>query len=172
MVTLDNAAAVLKLQSNPQPVPHQNAAPKPRPAPKPVSKPKPTPKLALKQNKPEPKPQQPKPNVSSLLAERLRRQKAVKFESEKEIIGKKHDMAMKKILQQAAEKMKRLAEYISENTHLVARDYRVHEGTNRINVKIYDSVTGELIREIPGQDFLDRVSKMEKLMGALFDKLV
>jgi uncharacterized FlaG/YvyC family protein len=172
MVTLKNAHVAHQVQGSPKPVP-QNAAPKPqaqpRPAPKPISKPKLIPKHVFKQ--PEQKPKS-DVNVRSLVAERERRLQVAQLEAQKQKMAAQHDKAMKKLLKEATEKIKKLAEYISDNTHLIARDYTVHEATNRVTVKIYDSVTGEVIREIPGNDFLDRVYRMEQLMGVMFDTFI
>lgn len=167
MVKIEHAQAAMPVQAAPAPVP-QKAAPQAQAQPKPVSKPKFVPRVV----KTQPKPEKTDVVITLLKADRERRLQVAKYEADQHDMQKQHDTFMKKLLNEAAEKMKKLAEYISDNTHLIARDYRVHEGTNRITVKIYDSVTGEVLREVPGNDFLDRVHKMEQLMGLMFDKLV
>jgi len=170
MVKLDNTqATAVPAQAAPKPVPPK-AAPRPqaKPQAQPISKPKFKPRVV----KTQPEPKNSDVVVTILKAERERRLQVAKYEADQQEMRKQHDSFTKKILEQAVEKMKKLAEYISDNTHLIARDYEVHEATNRVTVKIYDSVTGEVIREVPGNDFLDRVHKMEQLMGLMFDKLV
>lgn len=175
MVTIDNkGTAALKIQSTPKPVQQEKKPQQARPAPKPVSKPKFVPKLVPKQPAAKPKqtPQSKKNIINNIVAEKFRRQKVAEFNAQQKTMERSHDKAMKRLLTEATEKLKKLAEFITDNTHLTARKFTIHEATNRVNVRIIDSVTGELIREVPGQDFLDRVSKMEKMMGSFFDTMV
>jgi len=169
MVNLDKANAVLQVIVNPQATP-QEPLPRPhlRPVQKPVSKPNKVPKSVTTNNS-GPRSQA---NLRNYVAEKERRAYVEKFIADQKEIQKQTDVAMKRMVEDATEKLKKLAEYIADNTHLMARDYRVHEATGRVTVKIYDSVTGEIIREVPGVEFLDRVHKMEELMGVIFDKLI
>ncbi len=48
--------------------------------------------------------------------------------------------------------------------------YSVHEGTKQIIVKLINSQTKEVIKEIPPQKTLDIVAKMWELAGILVDK--
>lgn len=154
MVTLESAKIGLQSNATPQATPHTAPAVKATPAPAPIEKP------------------EFKTNVSDIITEKVRRTLASQMQEQIIERSLQQEQISRRTLEDAAEKMKRLAEYIAENTHLLSRDYRVHEGTNRISVKIYDSVTGEVIREVPGQEFLDRVAKMEQLLGVIFDNLV
>lgn len=47
-----------------------------------------------------------------------------------------------------------------------------HEATGRILVKVIDKETEELIREIPPEDLLDALAKLDEMIGILFDKKV
>jgi len=167
MVNLDKANATLQVV-NPQAMPQE---PIPRPhvhsVQKPVSKPKIVPRHVTNSSE-----TQSQANLRNYVSEKERRVYVEKFIADQKEIQKQTDTATKKMVEEATEKLKKLAEYIVDNTHLMARDYRVHEATGRITVKIYDSVTGEVIREVPGVEFLDRVHKMEELMGVIFDKLI
>jgi len=62
----------------------------------------------------------------------------------------------------------------SANKRLIASsrklEYRVHEETNRIMVKIIDSDTDEVIREIPPEKTLDIFAKVLELAGLLVDE--
>lgn len=49
-------------------------------------------------------------------------------------------------------------------------DFVVHEETNRMMVRVIDSESGEIIREIPPEQLLNIVAKMHELLGLLFDK--
>ena len=48
-------------------------------------------------------------------------------------------------------------------------EYGFHEGTGRMTVTMVDKDTDEVIREIPPERLLDMMSKMEELVGILFD---
>lgn len=49
-------------------------------------------------------------------------------------------------------------------------EFRVHEETNRIMVKVWDKDTEELIREIPPEQILDIIASIEEMVGLLIDK--
>jgi len=48
--------------------------------------------------------------------------------------------------------------------------YKVHEKTNRVLVKVVDIVSGDVISELPPEKEMDAVAKMWELAGILFDK--
>lgn len=48
--------------------------------------------------------------------------------------------------------------------------YRIHEETNRVIVDVKNSETGEIIREIPSEDDLDMIAKMQELAGIFIDE--
>ena len=48
--------------------------------------------------------------------------------------------------------------------------FSVHEGTNRVMVKVVDRDTDEVIREVPPEKFLDLVAKLQELVGIFVDK--
>jgi flagellar protein FlaG len=49
-------------------------------------------------------------------------------------------------------------------------EFSVHKQTNIISVKVLDSASGEIIREIPPEKTLDFVAKMWEMAGILIDK--
>lgn len=49
-------------------------------------------------------------------------------------------------------------------------EYSIHEKTNEIMVKVIDSETNKIIREIPPEKILDMVAKMWELAGILVDE--
>jgi uncharacterized FlaG/YvyC family protein len=49
-------------------------------------------------------------------------------------------------------------------------EFSVHEGTEKIMVKVIDEGTDEIIREIPPEQILNMVAKMWELAGLLVDK--
>lgn len=50
--------------------------------------------------------------------------------------------------------------------------FSVHETTGRTMVKVVDKETERLIREIPPEDLLNLVDKIDEMLGMLFDKKV
>lgn len=51
-------------------------------------------------------------------------------------------------------------------------EFSVHEGTEKIMVKVIDERTDEIIREIPPEEILNMVAKIWELAGILVDKRV
>lgn len=49
-------------------------------------------------------------------------------------------------------------------------EFSIHEKTNEIVVKIFDSSTNELIREIPNEKILDMVANMCEMAGIFVDE--
>lgn len=49
-------------------------------------------------------------------------------------------------------------------------EYSIHEETKEIMVKVIDSETDEVIREIPPEKILDMVAKMWEMAGMLVDE--
>lgn len=63
------------------------------------------------------------------------------------------------------EQMNKTALIFNKRIHL-----QIHEGTQRVMVKIINSDTGEVISEIPSEKLLDIAAKMEEMVGTIFDK--
>jgi flagellar protein FlaG len=53
-----------------------------------------------------------------------------------------------------------------KNTRL---NFLVHEKTDRVMVRITDQNTGDVIREIPSEAFLDMAAKLQEMVGLMFD---
>ncbi len=49
-------------------------------------------------------------------------------------------------------------------------EFSIHEKTNEIVVKVFDTDSNELIREIPNEKVLDMVAKMCEMAGILVDE--
>lgn len=50
--------------------------------------------------------------------------------------------------------------------------FTIHEPTREIIARIVNRETGEVIREIPPEKFLDMVAKLQELAGILVDEVV
>jgi flagellar protein FlaG len=48
--------------------------------------------------------------------------------------------------------------------------YSVHDETHEIMIQIKDNDTGEVLKEIPSEESLDRVAKMRELAGIVIDE--
>lgn len=60
------------------------------------------------------------------------------------------------------------------NEHLLGVNahfqYRIHEGTERIMIKLVDTETNNVIKEIPPEKMLDVVAEIWKRVGLIIDK--
>ena len=52
----------------------------------------------------------------------------------------------------------------------VQMKFSVHEGTGQVIVRVVNTETGKVIREIPPQRILDMVAKMMEMVGVLLDE--
>jgi flagellar protein FlaG len=48
-------------------------------------------------------------------------------------------------------------------------NFSVHEKTDRVMVRITDQSSGDVIREIPSEEFLDMAAKLQEMVGLMFD---
>lgn len=65
------------------------------------------------------------------------------------------------------EALKEMNRKIGNNT---VAEFGVHEGTNRITIKLKDKETNEVIREVPAEKTLDLIQKAWELAGILVDE--
>lgn len=65
------------------------------------------------------------------------------------------------------EALKEMNRKIGNNT---IAEFGVHEGTNRITIKLKDKETNEVIREVPAEKTLDLIQKAWELAGILVDE--
>ena len=75
-----------------------------------------------------------------------------------------HDVSAKEIID-AIEKAKKAI--IGAQTQL---EFSIHEGTKEIMVKVINTDTKEVVREIPSEKILDMVAKMWELAGIMVDE--
>lgn len=48
--------------------------------------------------------------------------------------------------------------------------FSIHEATGEEMIIVSDKETGDLIREIPSEEFLDLAAKVEQMIGLIFDR--
>lgn len=70
-------------------------------------------------------------------------------------------------VEKAAEKLNRLMGIIDKRL-----EFRVHERSHRVIVKIIDQGTGEVLNEIPPKRVLDMLSSFIDMVGLMVDKRV
>ena len=51
-------------------------------------------------------------------------------------------------------------------------NFEIHEGTERYYVEVIDSIEDEIIREIPPEEILDIVARIEDMIGLVIDARV
>lgn len=69
------------------------------------------------------------------------------------------------------EQLKRAVEKLNKNmlTHSEAV-FGIHEGTNRVTIKIVDKETKEVLKELPPEKTLDMIAKVWEMAGILVDE--
>lgn len=68
-------------------------------------------------------------------------------------------------VQEAVDEINRVLHYMNERL-----EFSIHEATNRVMVRVFDRETEEVLREIPPEQILDLVAKLQELVGLLVDK--
>lgn len=70
-----------------------------------------------------------------------------------------------KNLQDAIEKLNETANIFHRSLK-----FSIHEATHRTMISVVDTDNDKVIREIPGEEALDMVAKMQEYLGLIFDK--
>lgn len=68
------------------------------------------------------------------------------------------------------EALKKAVENINKNMSNTSAVYGIHEGTNRVTIKIVDKKTRETIKELPPEKTLDMISRVWEMAGLLVDE--
>jgi len=68
------------------------------------------------------------------------------------------------------EALKKAIENINKNMVNTSAVYGIHEGTNRVTIKIVDKKTHETIKELPPEKTLDMISRVWEMAGLLVDE--
>jgi len=71
---------------------------------------------------------------------------------------------------QQNEQLRKAVEQLNKKLNNSEAVYGVHEGTNRITIKIVDKETKETIKELPPEKTLDMIVKVWELAGMLVDE--
>lgn len=68
------------------------------------------------------------------------------------------------------EQVKQAVEKINKKMGNSEAVFGIHEGTNRVTIKIVDKDTKEVIKELPPEKTLDMIAKMWEMAGILVDE--
>lgn len=68
------------------------------------------------------------------------------------------------------EALKKAAEEIKRNSKNSEAVFGVHDGTNRITIKIIDKDTKEVLKEYPPEKTLDMIAKVWEMAGLMVDE--
>jgi flagellar protein FlaG len=96
-----------------------------------------------------------------------------KSESQKETVKTEEAIVQEK--RDKAEITQEMLNVVGENfkmMHGVDLNFSIHEATGRTVVKVINSDTGEMVREIPPEQVLNLAAKIDEMMGILFDQKV
>ena len=83
------------------------------------------------------------------------------------------DKNVKELSEEEKEKLKEVLKQANRTFGNTRASFSFHEGANRIEIKIIDKETNEVIKEIPPEEALDSIAKRMELYekcGFLFDK--
>ncbi len=68
------------------------------------------------------------------------------------------------------EAIKRVVENINKNAANSEAVFGIHEGTNRVTIKIVDKTTKKVIKELPPEKTLDMIARVWEMAGILVDE--
>lgn len=68
------------------------------------------------------------------------------------------------------EAIKRVVENINKSAASTEAVFGIHEGTNRVTIKIVDKTTKKVIKELPPEKTLDMIAKVWEMAGILVDE--
>jgi len=82
------------------------------------------------------------------------------------------DQSMKEQQQQqpSNEQIKKAVEQMNKSMFNSEAVFGIHEGTNRVTIKIVDKDTKEVIKELPPEKTLDMIAKVWEMAGILVDE--
>lgn len=72
--------------------------------------------------------------------------------------------------QPSNEQIKKAVEQLNRNMFNSEAVFGIHEGTNRVTIKIVDKDTKEVIKELPPEKTLDMIAKVWEMAGILVDE--
>lgn len=71
----------------------------------------------------------------------------------------------KEALEDASEELSKVVQSMGANL-----TFSIHEGTQRLMVRMVDATNGTILKEFPPKDFLDMIARIRDYIGNLLDK--
>ena len=96
--------------------------------------------------------------------------KAAKAPFEQDVLNKDDADGSVKVIGAGTEALKKAAEEINRNAKNSEAVFGVHDGTNRITIKIIDKDTREVLKEYPPEQTLDMIAKVWEMAGLMVDE--
>lgn len=84
--------------------------------------------------------------------------------------GDQHNKQQNDNTQAQNEQIRKAVEQLNKKMNNSEAVYGIHDGTNRITIKIVDKETKETIKELPPEQTLDMIAKVWELAGMLVDE--
>ncbi len=72
--------------------------------------------------------------------------------------------------EQSSEQLRKAVEKLNKNMANSEAVFGIHDGTNRVTIKLVDKDTKEVIKELPPEKTLDMIAKAWELAGLLVDE--
>lgn len=71
---------------------------------------------------------------------------------------------------QSNSQLKSAVESINKNSQATEAIFGIHDGTNRVTIKIVDKDTREVVKEFPPEKTLDMIEKVWEMAGLMVDE--
>ena len=84
--------------------------------------------------------------------------------------GAAEQQANEDFIEKNNEKVKKAVSELNKNMDNSIAQFGIHEGTNRITIKIVDKETKKVIKELPPEKTLDMIAKAWELAGLMVDE--
>lgn len=84
--------------------------------------------------------------------------------------GASNSQTNEEFIEKNNEKVKKAVEELNKNMSNSIAQFGIHEGTNRITIKIVDKDTKKVIKELPPEKTLDMIAKAWELAGIMVDE--
>lgn len=113
-------------------------------------------------------------NLSSIARARLPTEREItRIDRKKVNVEGDAEEAVKVEKYQDSSRMTELVADVQENLNMVYDvdlQFSVHEASGELIVTVIDASTGEVIREVPPSEILELASKIEEMIGLIFDQ--
>jgi flagellar protein FlaG len=90
--------------------------------------------------------------------------------SESDTRGEKNEQQDRENTKAENDAIKKVVENINKNSTNSEAVFGIHEGTNRVTIKIVDKDTKKVIKELPPEKTLDMIARVWEMAGILVDE--